>query len=141
METLDRHEIDDFLERELVGRIGCHADGVTYVVPIIYAYDGVAFHAHTIEGTKLRMMRTNPRVCFEVDRYEDGGWTSVIAQGTFEQLDRDEAERALALLAARFEGNGRRARSAERGTGRASVSFRIRIGEISGRRVRRRADG
>ena len=106
METLDRHEIDDFLERELVGRIGCHADGVTYVVPIIYAYDGVAFHAHTIEGRKLRMMRTNPRVCFEVDSYDDEtgeGW-SVLVLGRATVLQTGHESPGLPSLDAPFDG-------------------------------------
>ena len=33
IEELDGQEIDDFLRRQVVGRVGCHADGETYVVP------------------------------------------------------------------------------------------------------------
>ena len=135
MEDLARPEIDSFLDAELVGRIGCHAEGRTYVVPIIYAYDGEGIYGHSIEGTKLRMMRANPEVCFEVDRYDGAkGWTSVIAQGTFEELDGQASRRALELLAARFDSR-RRPRNGDV----SSVSFRIRVDEISGRRMRRGA--
>jgi nitroimidazol reductase NimA-like FMN-containing flavoprotein (pyridoxamine 5'-phosphate oxidase superfamily) len=137
VEPLSRSEIDAFLHEELVGRIGCHAGGRTYVVPLIYAYDGQSVYAHSIEGRKLAMMRANPDVCFEVDRYEDGSWRSVIAEGIFEELDGPAAERALALLAARFSGRGR---ARGNGSGRpAGVSFRIVLLDVSGRRVQRSA--
>jgi nitroimidazol reductase NimA-like FMN-containing flavoprotein (pyridoxamine 5'-phosphate oxidase superfamily) len=62
VEDLTREGIDELLREEIVGRIGCHADGETYVVPVIYAYDGEAFYAYSIEGKKIRMMRENPSV-------------------------------------------------------------------------------
>ena len=62
MEELTREAIDELLREEVVGRIGCHAGGETYVVPVIYAYDGEAFYAYSIEGRKIRMMRENPSV-------------------------------------------------------------------------------
>jgi uncharacterized protein len=133
---LSRDEIDELLNAQVVGRIGCHADGLTYVVPVIYAYDGAAFYVVTVEGQKVRMMRANPRVCFEVDEYDRGSWRSAIVQGRFEELDDEGEERALALLSARFAAGGveRRRPSDE---GRATVAFRIAIDEITGRAVRR----
>jgi uncharacterized protein len=133
---LDREEIDAFLREQVVGRIGCHADGLTYVVPVIYAYDGDCLYAHTLVGQKVAMMRSNADVCFEVDEYVEGSWRSVIVQGRYEELEGTESERALALLAARFAGRGR-PRDRPRGDGRSSVSFRIRIEEITGRAVSR----
>jgi len=35
IEELTRAEVDELLRERTVGRIGCHADGVTYVVPVI----------------------------------------------------------------------------------------------------------
>jgi hypothetical protein len=136
---LDRAEIDDLLRTQVVGRIGCHADGETYVVPVIYAYDGEGFYAYSVEGQKIHMMRSNPRVCFEVDEYDGrGSWRSAIVQGTYEELEGAEAERALTLLTERFaeraatsEGERRR-----RGNGPA-IAFRIRLDEVTGRAVRR----
>ena len=131
---LDRTEIDDLLHAQVVGRVGCHADGQTYVVPVIYAYDGEAFYVYTVEGRKVRMMRTNPRVCFEVDEYEAGSWRSAIVQGRYEELDEAGAERALTLLAARFPSSGSGRRPRAEGT---PVAFRIVVDEITGRAVRR----
>src|SRR5207249_11652316 len=84
---LDSNQIDHLLQTEVVGRLGCHADGKTYIVPITYVYDGGYVYGHTIEGTKTRMMRANPEVCFEVDHIDDlTNWQSVIAWGSFEEL-------------------------------------------------------
>jgi len=133
VEELSRDGIDELLAEELVGRIGCHADGETYVVPVIYVYDGGAFYAYSIEGKKIRMMRANPDVAFEVDRYEGPGrWRSVIARGDYEELEGADAERARTLLAAKFEGVARGPRPTAAGP--PPVAFRIRVREISGRR-------
>ncbi len=97
------------LRAEVVGRIGCHDDAGTYVVPVIYAYDGEAVYVYSIEGRKIRTMRANPEVCFEVDRYDGpGDWRSAIAFGTYEELDPAGAERARALLRERFSAGSAR---------------------------------
>lgn len=85
--NLEKHEIEDLIHREFIGRIGCHAENVTYIVPISYAYDGEYIYGHTYEGMKLNMMRKNPEICFEVDDMNNmANWQSVIAWGTFEEL-------------------------------------------------------
>ncbi len=134
IEELDEREIDEFLRRQKVGRIGCHADGESYVVPVIYAWNGEAVYVQSIEGRKIRMMRANPDVCFEVDEYEpDGSWRSVILDGVYEELEGGRAEAALALLAQRFV--GRRPTGGDRAAGRTPVAFRIRATRVTGRRV------
>ena len=92
-------EIDALLRTERVGRIGCHAGGITYVVPVGYAYDGDSIVTLSPEGMKLRMMRENPRVCFEVEHIEHWtNWRTVIAWGNFEELAGDAAQDARKLL-------------------------------------------
>jgi uncharacterized protein len=84
---LDLDEIEQVIQQQLVGRIGCHVDGTTYVVPISYAYDGTFVYCHTNEGMKIEMMRKNPAICFEVDNTTNlANWQSVICWGTFEEL-------------------------------------------------------
>jgi len=96
---LTREQIEHLLHREVVGRIGCHAEGRTYVVPVNYVYDGEFLYGHAAEGMKLRMMRANPDVCFQVDHRSGlSDWQSVIAWGTFEELQGHEAMRAMELL-------------------------------------------
>ena len=136
IEELDDTEIDAFLREQVIGRIGMHADGETYVVPIIYAWDGECIYVQTIEGRKVAMMRANPEVCFETDTYERGSWRSVIVDGTYEELTGADAEQALEKLVARFAGStgGRRRPSAE---GVTPVAFRIRPKRLTGRTVQR----
>ena len=139
MRELSRDEIEDFLRGQRIARLGCHADGQTYVVPVIYAYEDGAVVTVTTEGRKVAMLRENPRVCVEVDEYDadaKGSWRSVIAQGTSEELSGDEIEPALALLRERF------ARAAGRQAGPRPLSpgtvvLRIRLEDLSGRAVER----
>ena len=92
---LESHEIEDVLKHQLIGRIGCHANDLTYVVPISYAYDGTYIYGHTYEGMKITMMRENPNVCFEVDIMETmADWKSVICWGRFEEITNTEERKA-----------------------------------------------
>jgi uncharacterized protein len=131
-------EIDGVLRREAIGRIGCYAFGRPYVVPITYAYDGVAVYGHSREGLKLRMMRSHPTVCFEVERFESpSSWQSVIVLGTFSELEPPEADIAMELLRRRLAPLVASATSAPDGPLHASGMpwsvFRILLGERSGR--------
>jgi uncharacterized protein len=98
--TLNNQQIEALIHDEFIGRIGCHAEDVTYVVPISYAYDGQYVYGHTFEGMKVNMMRKNPKLCFEVDDMHNlANWQSVIAWGEFEELkpglERDNAVKLL----------------------------------------------
>ncbi|WP_184550665.1 pyridoxamine 5'-phosphate oxidase family protein [Mucilaginibacter sp. FT3.2] len=90
-------EIEDLLKNQFVGRIGCHAEGVTYIVPVNYLYDGNNLLAHSAKGMKIDMMRKNPEICFEVDHIQNmNNWQCVIAWGTFEEI-RDIHEKGEAM--------------------------------------------
>lgn len=72
-------------------------------MPITYAYDGECVVAHSADGLKVRTMRANPRVCFEVEEIADlAHWNCVVAHGTYEELCGADEERAEALLRSRF---------------------------------------
>ena len=135
---LTSEEIDQVLHREAVGRIGCYAFGRSYVVPVTYAYDGVAIYGHSREGLKLRMMRSHPDVCFEVDRMDSlSNWKSVIARGTFSELEAKEAELAMEILRRRFAPLVPSATSVPDGllhpSGMPWSVFRILLGQRTGR--------
>ena len=95
--TLSPEEIEKVPEREIICRLGCHADDTTYVVPISYAYDGAYIYGHTSEGMETNMLRKNPNVCFQVDCMRNmANWQSVIAWGEYEELPGGiERNRAL----------------------------------------------
>ena len=136
---LSRSEIEEFLHGQRIARLGCHSDGITYVVPLIYAYEDGAIVAVTTEGLKTAMLRANPRVCVEVDEYDadgKGSWRSVIAHGTYEELSGDEIEPELALMRERFARTAGRA-AEPRQLGPDVVILRISLDEVSGRTVER----
>src|SRR3954463_14619364 len=95
---LDSYQIEEVLNHQYVGRLGCSANGRTYIVPISYAYDGKCLYFHAAqEGNKIQMMRDNPEVCFQTDIMENmASWKSVICWGTFEELT-DEPQRTEGL--------------------------------------------
>jgi len=97
---LTNTQIENLLYSHRIGRIGCHADDITYIVPITYAYDGTYIYGHTEEGMKIDMMRKNPKVCLEVDAMENmSNWRSVIAWGEFEELIKPEdREKGMKIL-------------------------------------------
>ena len=97
---LTTREMEELLASNILGRIGCHADNITYIVPISYAYKNKTVYCHSREGTKIEMMRKNPEVCFEVDKLTDmANWKSIIAWGKFEELaDANERSEALEYL-------------------------------------------
>src|SRR5215510_532663 len=141
---LEPPQIEQILHEQVIGRIGCHAHGRTYVVPVTYAYDGSAILSHTGEGLKVQMMRENPIVCFEVEdlRYLPS-WSSVITFGRYEELQGDAATAALDQLIARLGASPPVASAVPRqGAGlfapesheqRPEVIFRIVLTEKTGR--------
>jgi hypothetical protein len=95
--SLSSSENEDLLGTEVVVRLGCHAEGRTYVVPVTYAYDGEALLVQFADGLKVRMMLQNPLVCVEIDHIDNlANGRSVIAWGRFEELFGTDAAAALA---------------------------------------------
>jgi nitroimidazol reductase NimA-like FMN-containing flavoprotein (pyridoxamine 5'-phosphate oxidase superfamily) len=149
---LNQAQIDQVLRAEVIGRIGCCGDGRTYVVPVTYVYDGTAIYGHSGDGMKVRMMRANPSVCFEVDHVENmANWQSVISWGTFEELTGEAAGRAMRLLVDRLrplitsatsQPTHGRNESLERQAGTAgqhAIVYRIELMERTGRFEKRGA--
>ena len=95
--TLSPEDIERLVSNQYIGRIGCHAAGLTYIVPISYTYHDNQIYAHTSDGLKMELMRKNPSVCFQVDNTRNlANWERVICWGEFEELI-DENERKIAL--------------------------------------------
>lgn len=96
-------EIEEVLAQQIIGRIACHANDMSYIVPISYAYDGECVYARTFEGLKINLMRKNPGVCFQTDVMQNmANWKSVIAWGKFQELTEGiERNKAIEKLMAR----------------------------------------
>jgi nitroimidazol reductase NimA-like FMN-containing flavoprotein (pyridoxamine 5'-phosphate oxidase superfamily) len=99
-EALSEEQIEHLLKHQILGHIGCHADDITYIVPICYAYDDNCIYGRTHNGMKLKMMTENPKVCFQVEYIENMlKWESVICWGKFEELtDIGKRDKAIQIL-------------------------------------------
>jgi uncharacterized protein len=105
MGDLTAQEVEEVLESEVLGRVAYISDGRPCLIPVTYVYDSEFgdVYVHSAEGTKVRAMRANPEVCFEVEQIRDmANWRTVIARARFEDLWPDREERAMDLLAAKF---------------------------------------
>jgi len=102
---LDPVTLEALLSNQLVGRIGCHAGGFTYIVPVHYVYDPPYVYAHSTDGLKIDLMRKNPEVCFQVDSIQDFfNWQSVVCWGIFEEITGiEESEQAMQKIIDRIE--------------------------------------
>jgi nitroimidazol reductase NimA-like FMN-containing flavoprotein (pyridoxamine 5'-phosphate oxidase superfamily) len=128
---LSAEGIEALLRTAIVGRIACCGHGLTgdgrpYLVPLAYGFDGDAVYAHSGPGRKLDLMRSEPRVTFEVDEAKASDrWRSVIAEGTFEEIE-DPRQREAALVVI-YGPTG------VPDLGAQTVVFRIRLTSRSGR--------
>ena len=137
-------QIKNILSSQVVGRLACTDGKKPYIVPITYTYDGDFLYGQTNIGTKLKILRKNPEVCFEIDLMVDmRNWQSVLVFGKFEELKEKEAEAAREMLYSRVfplmtSSTVHHHEHGENGTVDDStrvkyVMFRIRIQKITGR--------
>jgi nitroimidazol reductase NimA-like FMN-containing flavoprotein (pyridoxamine 5'-phosphate oxidase superfamily) len=143
---LDNQGLEELLKSQLLGRIGCHADGITYIIPVNYVYDPPYIFAHSAHGLKINLMRKNPEVCFEVDHVENFfNWQSAVCWGTFEELiSIEESEKAMQMLIDKIEpylskwddahpSHGIADKASEIGTSKELVLYRIKLTKKTGR--------
>jgi uncharacterized protein len=91
--------IEEIIARAEVCRLGLCKDGMPYIVPVSFGYDGSYIFFHTAaEGMKIDYIAANNRVCFELEhdvrvvRDENTAckWSmsfySVIGFGTVEEM-------------------------------------------------------
>ena len=96
---LNYNQIKNVLSSQAVGRLGCSDGKQPYIIPVTYAYDGKHIYGQVIEGTKLKLLRKNPKVCFEVDLITNmANWQSVLVYGVFEEVKNAEAKKAREFL-------------------------------------------
>jgi len=127
--VLHPDEIEDMLFRHHIGQLACVMNGKPYIVPITCNYDAGAIYGHTVPGSKVRAMRSNPNVSFGIqDHPEPGLWRSVVAEGTYEELENPESRETVHAMLdqiapqVRLDGE--------------DIVFRVRLATRSGRWVR-----
>ena len=94
-------EMTDQASKELLGRariarVACVHEGQPYVTPMSVTRDGDWLYGFSTVGQKIDWMRTNPRVCVEVEEVVSRkNWATVIVMGEYQELTTGE-ERAYA---------------------------------------------
>ena len=84
-------QIENILSSQAIGRLACTDGKQPYIVPVTFKYNGKYIYGQSNEGLKIKMLRKNPNVCFEVDRMTDmNNWESVIIYGQFQELDEKD---------------------------------------------------
>lgn len=125
-----------------VGRLACTLHDQPYIVPIHVDFDGEALYGFATLGQKIEWMRQNPLVCVEIDDITtQRQWSSVVVSGHYEELPHSPANEDSRNLAARlFQRHPMWWEPASiplaSDAPRAPILFRIRIAELTGRRVR-----
>jgi nitroimidazol reductase NimA-like FMN-containing flavoprotein (pyridoxamine 5'-phosphate oxidase superfamily) len=67
-EITEREAIDTIIVRSQICRLGLCDDGMAYIVPLCFGYDGKSLYFHCArEGRKIDILEKNNRVCFEFD--------------------------------------------------------------------------
>lgn len=141
MFEMTRDEIHDLLDNELIGRLAmADRDGVPYAIPLPFCWDAGALYLRLpLTGRKGRILETNDRVCFEVDRCTTdlSDYASVLIEGRLTPVeDLEEKRRVKTVNEAKY----RRLRGASRqGHGRSTpvgdLPYRkVIVAALSGRR-------
>jgi len=90
VEDLSQEEILQVLKTNFLGRLGLYDGDKTYVIPTNYVYDGKFILCHAVEGTKIKIMRHYPAVCFEVEEIKSfTNWRSILARGWYQELTEE----------------------------------------------------
>ena len=96
---LNEIQINNVLSSQVLGRLACTNNKEPYIVPLTYTYDGEYLYGQMKKGKKLKMLRKNPNVCFEVDMMTDmANWQSVLVFGKFEELKNKKSDKAREIL-------------------------------------------
>ena len=116
-EILDREEIESIIKKADVCRLGLADNNIPYIVPLNFGYRDSCLYLHTPRvGKKIDMIKSNNRVCFELDidhevvKAENPcDWTmkyrSVIGHGKASLLEgTEEKKRALDTILEHYSG-------------------------------------
>jgi nitroimidazol reductase NimA-like FMN-containing flavoprotein (pyridoxamine 5'-phosphate oxidase superfamily) len=132
---LNHASIQALLTRLHLGHLGVFGDGRVFVFPVSYGYDGDCIYVQSHEGLKVRLMRSHPEVCFEIEEIEGPGrWRTAIFHGMFEEVTSEaERDRAFAVIAGQGGIRAPDSIAPYLGGPEAIVVYRIRVVEMSGR--------
>lgn len=128
-----------------LGHLACVRDGVPYVVPVYFAFEGGFLYGVSAPGKKIDWMRANPAVCLSVEDMvatREREWASVVVDGTYQELndsgsgkaDHAAAKELLRRNTMWWEPQHIRDGLVS-GSGTAAILFRIKPLQIAGRQA------
>ncbi|HEV2728493.1 MAG TPA: pyridoxamine 5'-phosphate oxidase family protein [Terriglobales bacterium] len=141
IKELAETECREFLSKASIARLGCSLNDQPYVIPVGIACEEDYIYVFATLGQKIEWMRSNPKVCVQIDETSGQDWASVIANGEYQELPEpqftDERNHARKLLQKRhhwwlnaFAERRLRLRDEEI----APLFFRIHISSVTGLR-------
>ncbi len=96
--NLEKHECIKLLEENYIGYLAYISGNQPYTLPITYYYDEESHSiiSYAAEGHKISAMRKNTSVSLAVNEITSvADWKSVLAFGTFQELDGSNAKYML----------------------------------------------
>ena len=93
IDELNETECREILSRAAMARLGCSLNDQPYVIPVGIACEDDSIYVFSTLGQKIKWMRSNPKVCVQVDEIRgQSDWVSVIANGEFQELPEPQFE-------------------------------------------------
>jgi hypothetical protein len=93
IDELSDSECREILARASMARLGCSLNDQPYVVPVGIACEENDIYVFSTLGQKIRWMRSNPKVCVQIDEIRSpSDWSSVIANGEYQELPEPQFE-------------------------------------------------
>lgn len=143
---MTRNEMERMLEEERVGRIGLNDEHHPYVVPTDFAYLNGVIYIHTpATGRKARLARSDPHVCFELDRYNEAvtDYRSILIRGKIREVsDLAERRKAMEIMGQKAVRSGVIMQYEKKADVLSKILiFRIEIGEMTGVRSPENGNG
>ncbi len=89
MTILKEKECKEILGNHYIGNIAYISSNSPHIVPMTYYFDGEdTILGYSSEGHKTKAMRNNNNVSLHIMEMKDiDNWTSVLAHGTYEEID------------------------------------------------------
>lgn len=93
IDELNDSECREILSRASLARLGCSLNDQPYIIPLGIAYEENDIYVFSTLGQKIKWMRSNPKVCMQVDEIRSqSDWASVIANGDYQELPEPQFE-------------------------------------------------
>ncbi len=137
----DLEKIEALIKKSIVCRLGINNGKTPYVVPLSFGYRDNTLYFHSgPKGKKLNLLRTDPNVCFEIDRITqimesdnpcswDIKYQSIIGNGQAEFIENTQ-DKIKALKAIISQYTDRRLNIPE-AMARSTVVFKIAIDNVT----------